>query len=76
MLKNFQSQQPMGVFALIDEECWFPKATDKTLVEKLIKEHSKHEKFQITEFRSDADFAVMHYAGKVCVNISIPFNGH
>ena len=57
----------MGVFALIDEECWFPKATDKTLVEKLIKEHSKHEKFQVTEFRSESDFAVMHYAGKVCV---------
>lgn len=55
----------MGLFALLDEECWFPKATDKTFVEKIIKEHSKHAKFKIPEFRSEADFTVIHYAGKV-----------
>ena len=55
----------MGLFALLDEECWFPKATDKTFVEKIIKEHSKHTKFKIPEFRSEADFTVIHYAGKV-----------
>lgn len=27
--------KPMGVLALLDEECWFPKATDKTFIEKL-----------------------------------------
>jgi len=55
----------MGIFALCDEECWFPKASDKTLVEKLIKEHSKNEKFQIPEFRSKAHFSIIHYAGRV-----------
>ncbi|XP_031573966.1 myosin-10-like [Actinia tenebrosa] len=61
-------QMPMGIFALCDEECWFPKASDKSLVEKLIKEHSKKEKFQIPEFRSKAHFSVIHYAGRVDYN--------
>ena len=55
----------MGVLALLDEECWFPKATDKTLVEKLIKTHSDHAKFRKPDFREDADFSLLHYAGKV-----------
>ena len=58
----------MGLFALLDEECWFPKATDKTYVDKVIKEHTKHQKFKVTEFRSEADFSVIHYAGRVSCN--------
>ncbi|XP_059476766.1 myosin heavy chain, non-muscle isoform X1 [Neocloeon triangulifer] len=57
--------KPMGIMALLDEECWFPKATDKTFVEKLIGTHSVHPKFMKTDFRGIADFAVVHYAGKV-----------
>ncbi|KAF6200920.1 hypothetical protein GE061_005367 [Apolygus lucorum] len=57
--------KPMGVMALLDEECWFPKATDKTFVEKLVGAHSVHPKFIKTDFRGVADFAVVHYAGKV-----------
>lgn len=61
--------QPMGLMALLDEECWFPKATDKSYVDKVIKEHTKHQKFKIPEFRSEANFSVIHYAGRVsCVN--------
>ena len=51
--------------ALLDEECWFPKATDKTFVEKLVGAHSVHPKFMKTDFRGVADFAIIHYAGKV-----------
>lgn len=58
----------MGVLSLLDEECWFPKATDKTLVEKLISAHKSHPKFQIAEFRSNADFSIIHYAGKVSLH--------
>jgi len=72
----------MGLFALLDEECWFPKATDKTFVEKIIKEHSKQAKFKIPEFRSEADFTVIHYAGKVscfklekCVELVVVLGG-
>ncbi|XP_065222996.1 myosin heavy chain, non-muscle [Planococcus citri] len=57
--------KPMGVMALLDEECWFPKATDKSFVEKLVGAHSLHPKFVKTDFRGVADFAIIHYAGKV-----------
>lgn len=55
----------MGIMALLDEECWFPKATDKSFVEKLVGAHSVHPKFLKTDFRGVADFAVIHYAGRV-----------
>ncbi|XP_054012979.1 myosin heavy chain, non-muscle isoform X2 [Hylaeus anthracinus] len=57
--------KPMGIMALLDEECWFPKATDKTFVEKLVGAHTVHPKFMKTDFRGIADFAIIHYAGKV-----------
>ena len=55
----------MGIMALVDEECWFPKATDKSFVEKLVSSHSAHPKFMKSDFRGEADFSVIHYAGKV-----------
>ncbi|VDO98375.1 unnamed protein product [Schistosoma curassoni] len=58
----------MGIFALLDEECFFPKGTDKSFVEKLIKSQDKHPKLCKTEFRSNADFGVIHYAGRVEYN--------
>ena len=55
----------MGIMALVDEECWFPKATDKSFVEKLVSSHAAHPKFVKTDFRGEADFSVVHYAGRV-----------
>ena len=55
----------MGILALLDEQCLFPKATDKSFVEKLFVNHSKHPKFVIPEMRAKSDFAVIHYAGRV-----------
>ena len=55
----------MGIMALVDEECWFPKATDKSFVEKLVSSHNAHPKFMKSDFRGEADFSVIHYAGKV-----------
>uniref|UniRef100_A0A8C4TIQ5 Myosin heavy chain 10 n=1 Tax=Erpetoichthys calabaricus TaxID=27687 RepID=A0A8C4TIQ5_ERPCA len=57
---------PPGVLALLDEECWFPKATDKTFVEKLAQEQGTHPKFQKPrQLKDKADFCIIHYAGKV-----------
>ncbi|CAG5947120.1 unnamed protein product, partial [Menidia menidia] len=57
---------PPGILALLDEECWFPKATDKTFVEKVAQEQGTHPKFQKPKkLKDDADFCIMHYAGKV-----------
>ncbi|XP_036385857.1 myosin-10 isoform X2 [Megalops cyprinoides] len=57
---------PPGVLALLDEECWFPKATDKTFVEKLVQEQGTHPKFQKPrQLKDKADFCIIHYAGRV-----------
>jgi myosin protein heavy chain len=53
----FTFLQPMGIMALVDEECWFPKATDKSFVEKLVTSHNAHPKFIKSDFRGDADFS-------------------
>jgi len=58
-------EKPMGIMALVDEECWFPKATDKSFVEKLVSSHAAHPKFIKSDFKSTADFAIVHYAGQV-----------
>uniref|UniRef100_A0A3Q3J775 Myosin, heavy chain 14, non-muscle n=1 Tax=Monopterus albus TaxID=43700 RepID=A0A3Q3J775_MONAL len=57
---------PPGVLALLDEECWFPRATDRSFVEKLSTEQGSHAKFfKSKQPRGEADFSIIHYAGKV-----------
>uniref|UniRef100_A0A665VE84 Myosin, heavy chain 14, non-muscle n=1 Tax=Echeneis naucrates TaxID=173247 RepID=A0A665VE84_ECHNA len=57
---------PPGVLALLDEECWFPRATDRSFVEKLSAEQGSHPKFfKSKQPRGEADFSIIHYAGKV-----------
>ncbi|XP_028835697.1 myosin-10 isoform X3 [Denticeps clupeoides] len=57
---------PPGVLALLDEECWFPRATDRSFVEKLSAEQGSHPKFyRPRQLRQEADFSIIHYAGKV-----------
>jgi len=63
-------QSSMGILSLLDEECWFPKATDKSLVEKLHKEHAKHPKYLKPDFRSNSDICVIHYAGRVDYSVA------
>ncbi|XP_029946041.1 myosin-9 isoform X1 [Salarias fasciatus] len=57
---------PPGILALLDEECWFPKATDKSFVEKVVMEQGTHPKFlKPKKLKDEADFCIIHYAGKV-----------
>uniref|UniRef100_H3CRL6 Myosin, heavy chain 14, non-muscle n=1 Tax=Tetraodon nigroviridis TaxID=99883 RepID=H3CRL6_TETNG len=61
-----KSAHPPGVLALLDEECWFPRATDRSFVEKLSAEQGSHPKFfRSKQPRGEADFSIIHYAGKV-----------
>lgn len=63
---------PPGLLALLDEECWFPKATDKSFVEKVAQEQGSHPKFQRPRhLRDQADFSVLHYAGKVRARLAV-----
>uniref|UniRef100_A0AAR2LJ29 Myosin, heavy chain 11b, smooth muscle n=1 Tax=Pygocentrus nattereri TaxID=42514 RepID=A0AAR2LJ29_PYGNA len=60
---------PPGILALLDEECWFPKATDVSFVEKLTNTHSSHCKFSKPKNLKDKTFfSIQHYAGKVDYN--------
>uniref|UniRef100_A0AAZ3SCS1 Myosin, heavy chain 11b, smooth muscle n=1 Tax=Oncorhynchus tshawytscha TaxID=74940 RepID=A0AAZ3SCS1_ONCTS len=60
---------PPGILALLDEECWFPKATDLSFVEKLMNTHTSHCKFSKPKSLKDKTaFSVLHYAGKVDYN--------
>ncbi|KAM9346433.1 uncharacterized protein ABDE67_013040 [Symphorus nematophorus] len=60
---------PPGILALLDEECWFPKATDVSFVEKLLNTHTGHVKFSKPKQHKDKlMFSILHYAGKVDYN--------
>ncbi|KAM3865194.1 myosin-11a isoform 2-T2 [Diretmus argenteus] len=60
---------PPGILALLDEECWFPKATDVSFVEKLMNTQGNHMKFsKPKQLKSKTEFSVHHYAGKVDYN--------
>uniref|UniRef100_A0A8C6YK04 Myosin heavy chain 11 n=1 Tax=Naja naja TaxID=35670 RepID=A0A8C6YK04_NAJNA len=62
---------PPGVLALLDEECWFPKATDTSFVEKLSTEQGSHPKFlKQKQLKDKTEFCIVHYAGKVSYNAS------
>uniref|UniRef100_A0AAY5KFZ1 Myosin, heavy chain 11b, smooth muscle n=1 Tax=Esox lucius TaxID=8010 RepID=A0AAY5KFZ1_ESOLU len=60
---------PPGILALLDEECWFPKATDLSFVEKLMNTHASHCKFSKPKSLKDKTaFSILHYAGRVDYN--------
>uniref|UniRef100_A0A673HRL8 Myosin-10-like n=1 Tax=Sinocyclocheilus rhinocerous TaxID=307959 RepID=A0A673HRL8_9TELE len=57
---------PPGILALLDEECWFPRATYRSFVDKLSAEQGSHSKLmRPRQLKEEADFSIIHYAGKV-----------
>lgn len=56
-----------GMIPILDEQSIFPKATDKTLVDKYKQEHGKGKSKTYVEahLKMKGDFAVKHYAGEV-----------
>ena len=65
---SFLFRQPMGVLALLDEECLFPKGSDKSYLEKLNKTHADKSSNYIKAEKSRAqkeEFEIAHYAGTV-----------
>ncbi|CAK8568477.1 unnamed protein product [Lathyrus sativus] len=57
-------KKPIGIIALLDEACMFPKSTHETFSTKLFKHFLCHTRFGKEKF-SETDFTVSHYAGKV-----------
>ncbi|XP_076000474.1 myosin heavy chain, fast skeletal muscle-like [Genypterus blacodes] len=59
-------ERPLGIFAILEEECMFPKASDETFKGKLYDQHlGKNTAFQKPKPKSEAHFALVHYAGTV-----------
>ncbi|KAG5034120.1 hypothetical protein JHK87_009030 [Glycine soja] len=57
-------KKPIGIIALLDEACMFPKSTHETFSTKLFKHFLSHPRLEKEKF-SETDFTLSHYAGKV-----------
>ncbi|XP_049717460.1 myosin-2 [Elephas maximus indicus] len=67
-------EKPMGIFSILEEECMFPKATDMSFKNKLYEQHlgksANFQKPKVVKGRTEAHFALIHYAGVVDYNIN------
>merc|ERR1719328_532790 len=66
-------EKPMGIWAILEEESLFPKATDKSFEEKLKAQHlGKSANMAKAKSSTDpnAHFAIIHYAGTVSYNVT------
>merc|ERR1719325_277070 len=65
-------EKPMGIWAILEEESLFPKATDKSFEEKLKASLGKLPVFLKPQSKTDknAHFAISHYAGIVNYNVT------
>lgn len=57
-------KKPIGIIALLDEACMFPKSTHETFSNKLFQNFRGHQRLEKAKF-SATDFTMSHYAGKV-----------
>ena len=64
----------MGIFAILEEECMFPKASDTTFKNKLYDQHlgkcNAFQKPKPAKGKAEAHFSLVHYAGTVDYNIA------
>merc|ERR1712190_613132 len=65
-------EKPMGIWAILEEESLFPKATDKSFEEKLKAGLGQLPCFANPQSQTDknAHFACVHYAGTVSYNVT------
>merc|ERR1712045_488487 len=66
-------EKPMGVWAILEEESLFPKATDKTFEDKIKAQNlGKSPPMAKPQSKTDknAHFAIIHYAGTVSYNVT------
>ncbi|KAF8098341.1 hypothetical protein N665_0268s0010 [Sinapis alba] len=57
-------KKPIGVIALLDEACLFPRSTHESFSMKLFQNCKFHPRLEKAKF-SETDFTLSHYAGKV-----------
>ncbi|XP_040209467.1 unconventional myosin-X-like isoform X1 [Rana temporaria] len=61
-------EKKLGLLALINEESYFPRATDSTLLEKLHNQHANNP-FYVKPRVAVHNFGVKHYAGEVLYDV-------
>lgn len=65
----------MGILSLLDEECLFPQASDKSFLEKLTVNHAgKTTNYIKAQFKAKdrtEGFGVAHYAGTVSHSLRV-----
>ena len=69
----------MGILSILEEECMFPKASDKTFLAKLYENHlGKSKNFgkpkPSKQAKYEPHFEVYHYAGTVSYNCQWTFS--
>jgi myosin-1 len=57
-----ESKKPIGLIAILDDTCNFPKGTDEKFLEKMRDAFSSHAHFVVS---SPTEFTIKHYAGDV-----------
>ncbi|ELU02859.1 hypothetical protein CAPTEDRAFT_226894 [Capitella teleta] len=60
--------RPTGLLALLDEECNFPGANDRTLLSKFRSQHANNPSYIAPKLQNDT-FCIVHYAGTVTYRI-------
>merc|ERR1719209_281797 len=67
-------EKPLGIFSILEEQCMFPKASDKTFSDKLLDQHlgknKAFEKPKPAKGKGEAHFSLVHYAGTVDYSIT------
>jgi len=67
-----ESRKPAGVMAYLDEECIYPKGTDKSFLRKIDTQLTRHPHYEslATKTNNDPDeFLIKHYAGEVVYSV-------
>ncbi|GLJ12586.1 hypothetical protein SUGI_0194010 [Cryptomeria japonica] len=57
-------KKPVGIIALLDEACMFPRSTHETFATKLFQSFRNHSRFNQPKL-ARTDFTIFHYAGEV-----------
>jgi len=73
--------QPMGILSILEEECMFPKASDKTFLAKLYENHQgKSKNFGKPKpskaAKYEPHFEVYHYAGTVRRHLVVKYRSY
>merc|ERR1711892_1269327 len=66
-------EKPLGIMSILEEECMFPKATDMSYKDKMMKQHlGKSKAFGKIKKQGklEAHFELYHYAGTVQYNVN------